>query len=99
MVWTVYAICSMFLNCSPKLRGMLIEHAKNLTLKSQKEKSKLCTSTLIVVIYCVNIFTAIHLHLVYRIISSLVQICTISQKMTAFNLSNFRDTLIDTDPQ
>ncbi|VUZ40861.1 unnamed protein product [Hymenolepis diminuta] len=36
MVWTIYAICSMFLACSPDLRQKLIEHAKNCTLNGHE---------------------------------------------------------------
>lgn len=40
MVWTIYAICSMFLTCSPKLRTMLLEHAKSCTLHDQNVQSQ-----------------------------------------------------------
>uniref|UniRef100_A0A5K3EUU6 Myosin motor domain-containing protein n=2 Tax=Mesocestoides corti TaxID=53468 RepID=A0A5K3EUU6_MESCO len=42
-VWTVYAICTMFLNCSSKLRAMLLEHAKSVTLYGQKVQTLAAT--------------------------------------------------------
>nr|CDS17618.1 myosin XV [Echinococcus granulosus] len=43
MVWTIYAICTMFLTCSPKLRAMLLEHAKGITLHDQKAQTLAAT--------------------------------------------------------
>uniref|UniRef100_A0A0R3WJI4 MyTH4 domain-containing protein n=1 Tax=Hydatigena taeniaeformis TaxID=6205 RepID=A0A0R3WJI4_HYDTA len=43
MVWTIYAICTMFLTCSPKLRTMLLEHAKSITLHDQKAQTLAAT--------------------------------------------------------
>ncbi|KAM3179687.1 hypothetical protein ACTXT7_000128 [Hymenolepis weldensis] len=43
MVWTVYAICSMFLACSPDLRQKLIEHAKSCTLNGHKVQTLAAT--------------------------------------------------------
>ncbi|KAL7065008.1 hypothetical protein AAHC03_05159 [Spirometra sp. Aus1] len=42
-VWKLYAICSMFLTCSPELRAQLQEHAKSVTLQSISEQTLAAT--------------------------------------------------------